>query len=141
VRNGALLVNQVGVFGVNDGGIERVDLEFDEPEGFFISEADVGADIVDFVMVSDTAGYALLSLSDFTNSIIAFDVSQGVVTQTLVSGESISDIEINDHGRLFVAQRTPERPGIRIFNTADNSEVTTAPLNLELQPFDITFVP
>jgi hypothetical protein len=42
---------------------------------------------------------------------------------------------------LFVAQRTPQRPGVRIFDTTDNSEMTSAPLNLQLPPFDITFVP
>ncbi len=140
VRNGALLVSQVGLFGSNDGGIERVDTTSGIPEGFFISEAELGADILDFEMVSDNSGYALLSLSDFTNSVVAFDVQQGAATATLISGESVSDIALNDRGQLFVAQRTLQRPGVRIFDTTDNSEVTTAPLNLELPPFDITFI-
>lgn len=141
LRNGALLVNEIGFFGVADGGIERVDLAAEEPQGFIITEADLEADIVDYVMLSETAGYAILSLSDFTNSVVMFDTTQRAATATLISGESVSDIELSDTGRLFVAQRSLQNPGVRIFDTADNSEVTSAPLNLELPPFDITFVP
>jgi hypothetical protein len=140
-RNGALLVNQIGLFGVTDGGIERVDPVSGQPQGYIIAESDLGADIVDFVMLSDTVGYAVLSLPDFTNSVVLFDVDLREATATLISGESISDIELNDRARLFVAQRTLQNPGVRIFDTADNSEVTGAPLNLELPPFDIVFVP
>lgn len=141
LQGGALLVGELGSFGVNDGGIERVDLSSGTPQGFFISEADLGGDIVDFVMTSSTLGYAVLSLPDFTNAVVAFDSTQRAVTRTLISGESISDIEINQLGQLFVAQRTPQRPGVRIFDTTDNTEMTSTPLNLQLPPFDITFVP
>jgi hypothetical protein len=72
---------------------------------------------------------------------VAVDLEQRRVSATLISGESISDIELNDRGQLFVSQRTPQRPGIRIFDISDNTEITAAPLNLELQPFDITFFP
>lgn len=140
VLDGELVVGEVGFFGVNDGGIERVNLA-SGPEGFFVTEADLGADIVDFIVLSHTEAYVVLSLPDFTNSVVAVDLSQRRVARTLISGESISDIELNDRGQLFVSQRTPQRPGIRIFDTTDDSEITTAPLNLELQPFDITFFP
>lgn len=140
VLDGELIVGQVGFFGVNDGGIERVNLT-SGPEGFFITEADLGADIVDFIVLSHSDAYLVLSLSDFTNSVVKVDLTRRMVSKTLISGESISDIELNDRGQLFVSQRTPQRPGIRIFDTSDDSEITTAPLNLELQPFDITFYP
>jgi len=140
VLDGELIVGEVGFFGVNDGGIERVNLT-SGPEGFFITEADVGADIVDFIVLSHSDAYLVLSLPDFTNSVVKVDLTRRMVSKTLVSGESISDIELNDRGQLFVSQRTPQRPGIRIFDTSDDSEITTAPLNLELQPFDITFYP
>jgi hypothetical protein len=140
VVDGELIVGQVGFFGTNDGGIERVNL-VSGPEGFFITEADLGAEIVDFIVLSHSEAYAVLSHSDFTNSVVALDLTQRRVARTLISGESISDIELNDQGRLFVSQRTLQRPGIRIFDTSDDREITTAPLNLELQPFDITFFP
>lgn len=141
-RNGDLLVGHVGFFGVNDGGIERVDTETQAAQGFFITEEDLGGDIVDFVMVTDDTGYAVLSLSDFTNSVVAFDASSREITATLIAGESISDIELNDRGQLFVAQRTPQSPGIRIFDIRNgNTEITAQPLGLDLPPFDILFLP
>ena len=140
-RDGDLIVGEVGNFGINDGGIERVDTDSQTARGFFITEEDLGGDIVDFVLVTDTTGYAVLSLPDFTNSVVAFDTTSRTVTATLISGESISDIELNDRGQLFVAQRTPQRPGVRIFNIHDNSEQTAQPIDLDLPPFDIVFVP
>lgn len=142
VRDGMILVSQTGFFGSLDGGIERVDPTTLEAAGLFITEADLGGDLTDFVILSDDLGYAILSLPDFTNSVVAFDPSRRVVTQTLFSGSAfVSDIELNDRGQLFAADRTAQAPGIRIFDTGSNTELTTAPINLGLPPFDILFLP
>src|SRR5262249_39223332 len=45
VRNGAIYLAEAGLFGVMDGGIERVDLATQEAEGFFVTEEDLGGDI------------------------------------------------------------------------------------------------
>src|SRR5262249_46974825 len=45
VRNGAIYLAEAGLFGVMDGGIERVDLARQEAEGFFLTEEDLGGDI------------------------------------------------------------------------------------------------
>ena len=71
--DGALVVSEVGTFGVNDGGIERVDLASETAQGFFVTEADLGGDITDFVLVSDHLGYALVAKADFTTTLVAFD--------------------------------------------------------------------
>jgi hypothetical protein len=140
-RDGDLFLSEVGNFGVNDGGIERIDAQSQMPQGFFVTEEDLGGDIVDFVLTSDDGGYAVVSLPDFSNAVVAFDASEGGLTQTLISGESVSDIELNELGQLFVAQRTPQSPGIRIFDVHDNNtELTAAPIDLDLPPFDIVFV-
>lgn len=141
IRNGDLFLSEVGNFGVNDGGIERVDVLSQTPQGFFITEEELGGDIVDFVLTSDDGGYAVVSLPDFSNAVVAFDASEGGVTQTLITGESVSDIELNDRGQLFAAQRTPQNPGVRVFNILDgNVEVTDEPVDLGLPPFDMVFV-
>jgi DNA-binding beta-propeller fold protein YncE len=141
VEGEKLVVTEVGKFGVNDGGIERVDLLSATAEGFFVTEADLGGDITDFVLISDHLGYAILSQGDFTNALVAFDPTTRMVTQTLMSGGSLSDVEIDDRGELFVADRNISTPGVRIFRASDGTEITTAPLDLGLPPFDIVFVP
>lgn len=142
IRDGKLLISQAGFFGRLDGGIERVDPESGRAEGFFVTEADLGGDVTDFAIVSDTLGYAVLSLPDFTNSVVAFDPGRRRVTRTLFSGSSfVSDIELNDRGQLFAADRTPRAPGVRVFDVATGRELTASPIDLGLPPFDILFLP
>jgi len=141
VVDGALVVSEEGTFGVNDGGIERVDLASGTAQGFFISEAELGGDINDFVLVSEHLGYALISKSDFTTSLVAFDPVARTVTGTLISGGNLSDIEVDDRDELFVADRDTAKPGIRIFRASDGTPITNTPLDLGLPPFDIVFVP
>jgi hypothetical protein len=140
VSDGALVISETGNFGVNDGGIERVDLASGTAQGFFITEADLGGDISDFVLVSDHLGYALVSLPDFTTSMVAFDPTAGAVLRTVVAGASPSDIELDENGQLFMADRSVTNPGIRVFRASDGTELTPAPLSTGLPPFDIVFV-
>ena len=141
VDDGGLVVGEAGQLGVLDGGIERVDLTTAMAEGFFITEAELGGDLNDFVPVSDRLGYAITAAADFTNSLVAFDPSTHAVTKPLLSGSGfLSDIELNDRNELFLADRTVTKPGIRIFSASGGSEITPAPLDLGLPPFDILFL-
>jgi len=141
VVNGALVVAEDGAFGVNDGGLERVDLASGTAQGFFISEADLGGDITDFVLVSDRLGYAIVSKPDFSNVLEAFDPVTRTVIQPVLTSSSLSDVELNDRGELYVADRSITQPGIRIFRASDGVQLTDAPLDLGLPPFDISFLP
>jgi len=63
------------------------------------------------------------------------------VIRTVLSGAGfLSDIELNDRDELFLADRNITNPGIRIFTARNGSEITTAPLDLGLPPFDILFL-
>jgi hypothetical protein len=53
----------------------------------------------------------------------------------------LSDLELNDRGELFLADRDLSRPGVRIWRSGDGVEVTTAPLSVILPPFSIVFLP
>lgn len=137
----ALLIPEAGRFGANDGGIERVDLASMEAEGFFITEAQLGGDVADLVMVSNSSAYAVVSHADFTNSLVAFDPITGTVTNRFLEGNGyLADAELNDRGELFVADRTATRPGIRILRASNGSELTEAPLDTGLPPFEIVFL-
>jgi DNA-binding beta-propeller fold protein YncE len=135
-----LVLSEVGMFGVNDGGLERVDLATGTPAGFFITEAAIGGDVTDFVLVAEHLGYALVSGPDFSTALVAFDPLAGVRTRTLLSGGNFSDIEVNGRGERYVADRSLSRPGLRIFRATDGVELTASPIALGLPPFDIAFL-
>jgi hypothetical protein len=141
VIGNALVVAETGSFGVTDGGIERVNLVTRTAEGFFITEAELGGDITDFVLVSGDIGYAVVSKPDFTNNLVAFDPTKGIATRTILdSVQYIPDIELNDRGELFASDRTTGHSGIRILRARDGVDLTDQPIDLGLPPFEMVFV-
>jgi len=108
-----------------------------------VTEEQLGGDITDFVLVSDHLAYAVIGRPNLTNALIAFDPASGDITNTLldVRGFSLFDIELNDRGELYVADRARTASGIRIFRAADGVQLTDKPLDLLLPPFEIVFIP
>lgn len=143
VRDGAIYVAQAGLFGVMDGGIERVNLATQRAEGFFVTEQSLGGDVTDFVIVSDRLAYAIVSRPGFTSALVAFDPKTGKLTRTLLaaSGFTLVDMELNERGELYVADRERRKPGIRIFRASDGAALTNGLLGLVLPPFEIVFLP
>jgi DNA-binding beta-propeller fold protein YncE len=143
VRDGAIYVAEAGLFGVIDGGIERVDLQTQQAEGFFVTEQDLGGDITDFALVSDRLAYAIVSKPDFSTALVAFDPTTRQITNTLRQnyGFTLADIELNDRGELYLADRTPQASGVRIFRAVDGTPLTDHPLDVLLPPFEIVFIP
>ncbi len=142
VRNGKIWVAGAGDFDVRDGGLESVDLTRGESDGIVVSEADLGGDITDFVFVEDRLAYAVVSRPGFVSALVSFDPTTGQVLDTLLqsNGFNLFDIELNDRGELFLADRTRQRDGLRIYRAADGAELTTDPIDLGLAPFEIVFI-
>jgi len=142
IRGNSLYVSEVGIFGTNDGGIERVDLATRTAQGFILSEETAGGDIVDFAFASSTRAYAIVSRADFTTALIAFDPVAGTVLDTVeaADGFDYSDIEVNLRGELYLADRKFDRPGMRVFRASDGSELTDAPLDVGLPPTEVLFL-
>lgn len=138
--NGKILVSSIGNFGVMDGGIERIDPATGTAEGHFVTEEDLGGDINDFVIVSSSRGYAVVSDADFNNSLVRFDPSTGELQATLLTGSAfLPDVEYDPvTDRIFLASQDFANPGVHVF-AADDSEVTTAPIDTGLPPFNINF--
>jgi DNA-binding beta-propeller fold protein YncE len=143
VRDGAIYVAEAGLFGVMDGGIERVDLATQRAQGFFVTEQDLGGDVTDFVVLSDHLAYAIVNQPGFTNALIAFDPTTRQITNTIRqgNGSTFFDIELNDRGELYLADRTRRAAGIRVFRAADGAPLTDGVLDLFLPPFEIVFIP
>ena len=142
VKDGAILVAQVGEFGVIDGGIERVDVDSGEAQGFFVTEEDLGGDITDFVVVSDQLAYAIVSPPNFTANLVTFNPTTGSPIATVLTGDgfTFADIELNDRGELYLGDRKLTAPGLRVFRASDGVELTKEPLDLILPPLEIVFV-
>ncbi len=141
--SGDIFTSSVGSFGtIGDGGIERVDTRTNRSAGFIVSETDLGANITDFVLIDAHRAYALLLGLDSINRLVRFDPSTRAITATLLTSEDfLVDIAFEPTRReLYVTDRTLARPGIRIFSTGDDREVTATPVDTGLPPFDIVFV-
>lgn len=136
----SLYVTEVGSFGVNDGGIERVDLETNEAKGFVVTEAALGGDITDFVLVSEELGYAILSLPDFSTALVSFNPGSGTLIRAITGGNGLTDIEVNSRGEFYLSDRNFANPGLRIFQASDGTELTSSPLSTGLPPFGIVFL-
>jgi DNA-binding beta-propeller fold protein YncE len=140
---GRILVSEAGdIYRIGDGGIERVDPVALRAEGFFITESDLGGNVTDFVLLSPTKGYAVIEDNALHNILVAFNPQTRQVTRRLfVSPQYLPEIDLAPDGTLWLADRTLPAPGIRIFDTTDDREITTGPLDVGLPPFAMTFVP
>ncbi|MEJ2721389.1 MAG: T9SS type A sorting domain-containing protein [bacterium] len=138
---GKLHVPCEGFLGLLDGGVEIIDPIALESEDFLFTEVAAGGDIGDVEIICEEKGYAIITNASFNNVLIAFDPSTGTRTGTLYApGDFVlNDIEISPERRLFLTDRTPTRPGIRVYDTYTDEELTSPPLDVGLPPFDICF--
>lgn len=138
---GTVCVASVGEWGLTDGGVESIDPVSLVSNGFILSEAIVQGDISDVVLASAQTGFVIITDSNFSNLLLSFDPSSGALTDTLYAPGAfvLQDAELSPAGTLFVTDRSPTQPGIRVFDIGTRKEVTTTPLNVGLPPFDLTF--
>jgi hypothetical protein len=136
-----LYISCAGFFGVTDGGVEVINPGTFLSEGFIFTESSAGGDINDVEILKADMGYAIISDASFNNVLIRFDPHTGVKLGTMYAPGAyvLNDIELSPDGELFLTDRTPTQPGIRIYDTSTNTEITTNPIDVGLPPFDITF--
>ena len=141
-----ILLSSVGDFNVLDGGIEAINPDTNTADAqFVISETTMGGDITEFVIVSRTKGFAIVSDTNFANSLMTFDPSTGQRLNRLVGPLDvfIPHLAINSRNEVYLAvadARTPS-PGLRIFDTVTDREITTTPLNVgQLPPVFTVFI-
>ncbi|MGH8104660.1 MAG: hypothetical protein ACREJQ_09085 [bacterium] len=147
--NGRLYIGEQGALGVLDGGIERVNPTTLAPEGFLVSESALGGEITDFAL-GEGRGYGYAVVADATCStppnftpcnmhLKAFDPSTGSNVRNIldVNGFTLAKIALSgDASRLFVLDRSFTNPGLRVFRTVDDTELTVAPIPTgNLPPF------
>ncbi len=138
---GLIYLTSVGWWGMQDGGVERIDPSGLESLGFLLTESAAGGDINDVVLFSPTTGYAVVTDAGFDNILVRFDPSTGALTDTLYApaGYVLADLEISPGGELFLCDRTATDPGIRIYDAASGAPAAGGTIDVGLPPFDIVF--
>ena len=140
--DGDLLVGTVGTFGVLDGGIERVDPVTLASGGWMTSESDLGGELLAFTVVGPHEGYAVVSDASFNTCLVLFDPATGDLIDTMdcTSGFNFSQDVVAHDGRLFVGDRTPANPGIRVYELGTQDPVA-GPISVGLPPDDMAILP
>lgn len=138
-----VLATSGDLYRVGDGGLERVDPVALQAEGrFFVDETTLGGNVLDFVLLSPTKGYAILQDADLRNRLVAFDPTGAQSPRTLYSRKAfLPDLVLGPDGLVWLADQDLSAPGIRLFDPASDTEILSRPLSLGLPPFSIGFVP
>lgn len=143
IATGKLLVSTAGQYGVIDaGGIERVDPVRLRSEGFVVSEATLGGDLVDFAQWSAARAYAIVSLPGFSTALVSYQPSSGELLGVVYNSGSytLADLLTYPTGRLFVSDRDYFHPGIRVYSVATGA-LLAGPISTCLPPNDLIVLP
>ena len=139
-RDGKLLVVQAGVlFNERDGGLERFDPVGGTIDGsLLITEAQLGGVLPldgSLVMADQDVGYAVLSNSNFQQTLVRFRLSQKTVEFPVVAFTSLGGLTLFE-GSLYLADKAQKT--IRIFDATTANEQNIAPITTgELPPSQI----
>jgi hypothetical protein len=135
-----IMIGCVGAYGVNDGGIEAINLSSLSSEGFLITEAQLGGDIGDFAWNQPGHSFAIISDASFNTSVVSFStVSHSTIGTVLAPGGfSLPDCELNARGELYVCDNKFAAPGIFVYN-AETDALIAGPIATALPPYQIAF--
>jgi len=94
------------------------------------------------IMVDNRVGFAVVG-GFSPNTVVAFDVEVDAAGGTVTGSDSrevvkdlsfISSLAVDGGKRLLVPDRTLAAPGVRVFDTFTEVEVTASPLDVGLPP-------
>ena len=138
---GRLVVGCTGAFGANDGGIVRIDPVGLVVEATEVNEATLGGDIVDVAIASAARGFAIVGDASFNTACRPYDRAAGTTMAPVyaTTGFHLADAEVNGRGELWLADRTPANPGIRVFDALSFEPLTLGPVSTCLPPQDVEF--
>src|SRR4030095_2669216 len=101
------------IFAVGDGGLERIDPATRTAAGtFFVDETTLGGNILDFVLLSATKGYAVVQAAGLANRLVAFDPSGAAPPRTLYAKRAFfPDVVLGPDGLVWLRRPRPHVSG------------------------------
>ncbi|MBN1306655.1 MAG: hypothetical protein JXA18_01970 [Chitinispirillaceae bacterium] len=134
IYNDRLYVACTGSFGAQDGGIEVIDLAAGATDGILVTEAALGGDVSNVIIVNSTTGYAVVADASWTNAVVCFNPTDGNRHGTIAGVENAAQFGLAWDGTYFyVGDRSAANPGLLIVDTSDNS-VVSGPHDLGMPP-------
>jgi len=137
-----LVISETGSFyDLTDGGIETVDPNTHEISGFILSESAFEGNITEFAMKPlSSQGYMIVTDASYNTSVVRFDLSEVEILNEVYAtyGFYIFGVAV-DGENLLLGDRTPKKPGVRIFSTVTGEQITKKPIKTGLPPYSITF--
>jgi hypothetical protein len=138
--SGKLAIACAGNYGVNDGGLVIIDPATLTAAKGGLTEQALGGDLISVAMVTETAGFAVVSDSAFNTVLKKFDTATGAVSDVYATqGYKLSGMALNG-GELWIADRTDTNPGVRVFDSSTGAQLTSAPVSVGLPPVSILFM-
>lgn len=143
---GKFVISQVGSYGtLDDGGVQLLDPAAKTLSAFVATEAVLGGSLNKVICSAIDKCFAVIGVSSDSGSnthVVTFNPQTGQKTGTIAVGAGwvYSDIVLtDDNSELWLADRTADSSGVRIFDAATNTEKTVVPINVGLPPGRICF--
>lgn len=141
------LAGRLGFISQLDGGIFAFRLSdrsfINQP---IYSETIAGGDILDFVVYSETEGYAFILDKSFNKFIQKFNPQTGEKILELAyfpsTAGTIAGLAISKSGKLYIADANFQNPGITIFDITSPKprKLNPTPIPVGLRPFDMVVI-
>ncbi|MBN2172171.1 MAG: hypothetical protein JW819_12700 [Candidatus Krumholzibacteriota bacterium] len=127
-----------GIYGLADGGLERVDPLAMASLGPVVTEAALGGDVNAVALVDAHTAYAVVSDAGFNTALVRFDPSTGGGASTVLAGSGYvyTDVEVDASGDLYLADQTLGASGVRVLDAATGAPLA-GPVSLGLPPCDL----
>jgi hypothetical protein len=140
VASGRLLLGCTGAYGALDGGVEWVNPVTMRSEGFAVTEAALGGDVLDLVWNRSQHSYAIVSDASFNTCLVSWSAANGTKLDDVYcpGGFSLTDADLNDRGELYVCNGSLTAPGVYVYDAGPDT-VLAGPLGTGLPPNQVTF--
>jgi DNA-binding beta-propeller fold protein YncE len=140
ICNAKLYVASLGKYGINDGGIECVDLATGTNTGTIMDENAMQGDVGSIIVICETKGYVVISTPAFATEMWAFN------PQTKSLGLKISGIDspctnhfAYDGTYVYAGDRSTTTPGIVVVDPAADTKVGVTK-NVGLPPNSLAYL-
>ncbi len=140
--DGKLYVGEAGYTGYQsrlDGGIEKWNADTFTSEGLVIDEQTLGGDIVDFEILSQDVGVAIIANPN--TELLVFNPRTGKKGNTLSSSAAYDYFQITldrERGLFYVGDRNNRQPSVRVWSMDSLQERTDLKWEMGRAPYHMT---